>query len=131
MAGFNFGQIGDIVSSIMDTDLIDIGRRMEIKNPDGSTGETDPTDPIYLNVACHIAFNTADNPNAASIDTAPVIVSITIHCPLYVDLQNNDYVYAHKCDYQGNILETYTGVVGFHRVDQSRQSVQMAMSRNV
>ena len=129
MAGFDFGKIANIIASVMDTDKIDIGRRMEIVNPDGSIGELTPEEPIYRGVQCHIAFNTADNPNPAAVDISPIIVSITVHCPLWVDLQNNDYVYAHKCDHNGNVLETYQGFVGFNTVTQSRKSVQMAMRR--
>ena len=129
--GFNFEQIGEIVGNVMDTDKIDIGREMEIINPDGSTGETRQEEPIYRDIPCHIAFNTSDNPDPSRVDTAPIIVSMTIHLPLWVDIQNNDYVYAHKCDSAGEVLETYQGRVGFHTVNQSRKSVQMAMRKNV
>lgn len=129
MAGFNFGRIGEIVGNVMDTDKIDIGRSMTITNPDGSTGVTDPREPIYTDVPCHIDFRTADNPNPAAVDVSPTIISITIHCAVDVDLQAGDFVYAKKCDYAGEVLETYTGAVGFNTVHQSRKSVQLAMRR--
>ncbi|MDR2560075.1 MAG: hypothetical protein LBC86_11135 [Oscillospiraceae bacterium] len=58
-------------------------------------------------------------------------MSMTIHMDEEVDIQNNDYVYAHKCDNAGEILETYKGRVGFPTVQQARKSVQMAMRKNV
>jgi hypothetical protein len=130
LAGFNFGKIDNVLNQVMDTDKIDIGRRMTIINPDGSHGETNAEEPIYHDIPCHISFNTTDNPSATG-DTPAVIIGMTIHCPLYVDLLNADYVYAHKCDHKGEVLETYSGFVGFRTVHQSRQSVQLAMRRGV
>ena len=129
--GFNFGKIGNVITAVMNTDKMDIGRRMEIINPDGSTGQTEPTDPFIIDVPCHIAFNKADNPNATARDVNPVIVSLTVHCDLNVDIENGDFVYAHKCNNDGNVLQTYMGQVGFPTVSQARKSVQMAMGLNV
>ena len=49
---------------LFDTDKIDIARRTEIENPDGTTGETGIETPIYTNVYCHISFD--------NIETYPI-----------------------------------------------------------
>lgn len=131
MAGFDFSKISSTLSNIMDTDLIDIGRKMEITNPDGSIGETDVKEPIYQGIPCHISFNSVDNANPNTIDTVPIIISITINCSINIDLQNNDYVTAYKVAHNGDILETYTGFVGQAVVTQSRKSVQLIVSKGI
>ncbi len=128
MAGYNFGRIGDTLSRVMDTDRMDICRRVETTNPDGSTGETTEA-PLYSDVPCHISFHAPDAADSGVADTAPVAQSVTIHCPLDVDLHNADNIRAHKCDADGSILETYSGYAGFHTVDQARQSVQLTVKR--
>ena len=69
MSGFNFGQISDVVSNVMDSDFIDIKR--------DSGGKLEE---VYSNVPCHLAFNSTDNPDPNSVDTKPIIQSINVHC---------------------------------------------------
>lgn len=126
----NFEPIGEAMK-LFDTDKIDIYRRTEIQNPDGTTGETSSLIPMYSNVYCHIAFITADNPDSATADTQPIIVGLKINCPLDVDIQNGDYVIANKLSDSGEVLETYKGLVGEPRVAQSRKSVEMKMETDV
>lgn len=130
MNKINFEPIGKAMQ-IFDTDKMDIYRRIEITNPDGTTGESDMTEPLYKDVPCHIAFISADNANPDTIDTTPVIVGIQINCSLDVDLQNNDYIKAFKLSDNGDILETYSGVIGFPTVSQSRKSAQMQMRTDI
>lgn len=130
MNKINFEAIGDAMRAF-DTDKMDIARRMEVQNPDGTTGETGITTPIYTNVPCHIAFITADNPNPDTIDTKPVIVGLQINCGLEVDLQNNDYITAYKLADNGDVLETYVGTIGFPTTSQSRKSAEMQMRTDV
>ena len=117
--------------SIFDTDKIDIGRRMEITNPDGSTGETLPEEPIYTDVPCNISFKEIDNPDSETFSTKPIIIALQINCDLKVDLQNNDYVTAKKCDSQGNVLQTYKGNIGHPAVDQNRLWAVMDIRESV
>ena len=126
----NFEVIGDAMRAF-DTDKMDIIRRMEIINPDGTTGETSSDTPVYKDVPCHISFVTADNPNPETIDTKPVIVGLQINCGLEVDLQNNDYIIAYKLSDSGEVLETYKGTIGFPTTTQSRKSAQMQMRTDV
>ena len=130
MNKINFERIGEAMR-LFDTDRMDIYRRMEITNPDGTTGETDLTNPIYKDVPCHIAFNTADNPDPNTVDTEPIIVGIQINCGLEVDLQKDDYIKAYKLSNNGDVLETYTGIIGFPTTDQARKSAQMQMRTDV
>lgn len=116
---------------IFDTDEIDIGRRTEIENPDGTTGETNPDIPLYTNIPCHISFITADNPDGNTVDTKPIITGLQINCSLDVDLQNGDYITARKLSSSGEILETYRGVIGFPTVTQSRKSAEMEMRTDI
>lgn len=126
----NFGMISKALQ-ILDTDKIDIGRRMPIINPDGTEGETNPNQPIYTDIPCHISFVKADNPNTDTVDTSPIITALQINCSLDVDLQKGDYITAYKLDNEGNTLETYKGVIGFPTVTESRKSAQMEMRVDV
>ncbi len=66
MNKINFEPIRDAMRAF-DTDKMDIYRRMEIENPDGTSGETGLDTLIYSNKACHISFISADNPDAATV----------------------------------------------------------------
>jgi len=131
MAGFDFGQIGSIIGNYMDTDEIDIGRSTLITLPDGSPTVTDPKIPIYTNVKCHLSFNSTDNPDPVSVGSVPIIMSITINCPIGVDLQNADYIMARKLAADGTVLEEYQGTIGAPATSQSRQSAVMEMRQAV
>lgn len=126
MNKINFEPIGKAMR-VFDTDKMSIFRRTEIENPDGTTGETSPNIPLYENVACHIDFITADNPDSATADTQPIIVGIRLHCGLEIDLQNGDYIIASKLANDGTIIETYKGLIGEPTVTQSRKSAEMKM----
>ena len=126
MDKINFGAISNALK-LLDTDKMDIGRRTEVVNPDGTTGETNPNAPLYTNIPCHISFQTADNPNSNTVDVEPIITGLDINCSLEVDLQKGDYVTAYKLDNAGNVLETYKGIIGYPTVTQSRKSALMEM----
>ena len=126
MNKINFEPIGEALKAF-DTDSMDIARKMEIENPDGTTGETEIETPIYTNVPCHIAFISADNPDSATSETKPIIVGLRINCSLDVDIQNGDYIIAKKLSNSGDVLETYKGVIGEPSVSQSRKSAEMKM----
>lgn len=117
MSGFNFGQISDVVSNVMDSDFIDIKR--------DSGGKLEE---VYSNVPCHLAFNSTDNPDPNSVDTKPIIQSINVHCGNWVDIQNNDFIVGKRMDNQGNLLKVYSGRCGNPIVSQGRQKVLMTMS---
>lgn len=117
MSGFNFGQIGNIMSEFFDSDFVDIKRDI------GSNLQE-----IYSNIPCHIAFTSTDNPDPTSVDTKPIIQSINIHLPLWVDIKNNDFIIAKRMDESGNLLMTYSGRCGNPIVSQGRQKVLMTMS---
>ena len=116
MSGFNFGQIGNIMSELFDTDYIDIKRDIS-----GQVQE------IYSNITCHIAYNSSDNPDPTTIDIKPVVQSLIIHLPLWVDIKNNDFLIAKKMSNDGNLLKTYSGRCGNPVVSQGRQKVVMNM----
>lgn len=126
----NFEAIGEALKAF-DTDKMDIYRRIPIQNPDGTTGETGMDTPLYKDVACHIAFVTADNPDSNTVDSEPIIVAIQINCSLETDLEANDYIKAYKLSNNEDILETYQGIIGFPTTSQSRKSAQMQMRTDV
>ena len=117
MSGFNFGQIGNIISELFDTDYVDIKR-----DTSGQLQE------IYSNISCHIAFTSTDNPNPETVDIKPIIQSLTIHFPLWVDIRNNDFIIAKRMDNNGNLLAVYSGRCGNPIVSQGRQKVLVSMS---
>ena len=116
MRGFDFGQIGDIVSNVMDTDYIDIKR-----NVNGSLVE------MYSNVPCHIAYMSVDNPDPLNVDVKPIIQGMTIHVPLWVDVRNDDFIIAKKMDSNGNAAGIYSGRCGNPVVSQGRKKVMVQM----
>ena len=130
MNKINFEPIGEAMQAF-DTDTMDIYRRTEVQNPDGTTGETSEETAMYSGIACHISFVNADNPDSATADTRPIIVGLKINCPLNVDIQNGDRVVAKKLSDNGTVLETYTGIVGEPSVSQARKSVLLKMETDV
>ena len=130
MGKINFEPIGDAMTAF-DTDKINIGRRMQIVNPDGTIGETSPTTPIYTDIYCHLSFNDIDNPDGNTAPTRPIIKALTINCPLSVDLQNGDYITAFKLAYDGTVIETYVGVIGEPSSSMSRKSATMQVKTGV
>lgn len=119
MSKVDFTKLSTPISNALDTDFMDIKRQVE-----GSPKR----DLIYSNIPCHIAIKTSDNPDPSSVDVQPIITSLRIHCGTWVDLQNNDYVIAKKCDLNGNILNYYEGIIGAPATSMARQFVDMAMS---
>lgn len=116
MSRFDFSSIGDIISEMFDSDYIDIKRDINGKLLE-----------VYSNVSCHISYNSTDNPDPNSVDLKPIIQSINIHVPTWVDIRNNDYIIAKKIDSEGKILATYNGRCGNPIVSQSRKKVTMNM----
>lgn len=117
MSRFDFSSIGDIISELFDSDYIDIKRDVSGKLTE-----------VYSNVSCHIAYNSTDNPNPNSVDVKPIIQSINIHLPNWVDIRNNDYIIAKKMNGNGTeILGTYNGRCGNPVISQSRKKVVMNM----
>lgn len=113
----DFGKIGDIVSSAMDSDYIDIKRDV-----DGKLQE------VYSNIPCHVAYASTDNPDPTTVDVKPIIQSITVHCQLYVDIRNNDFIVAKKIGSDGSLIATYSGRCGNPVVSQGRKKVLMQMN---
>ena len=130
MDKINFGVISSALSKL-DTDEMDISRKSQITNPDGTIGETPSTVAIYEKVPCHISFVSSDNPNVASVDSKPIIVGLRINCDLSVDLQKGDYITARKLDHTGAVLETYVGIIGSPKVTESRKSAEMEMRTEI
>lgn len=117
MSGFNFGQIGDVLSNFMDSDFMDIKRDLSGK-----------LEEVYSNIPCHLSFNSTDNPDPTSVDIKPIIQSITVNCANWVDIRNNDFIVGKRMDNQGNLLKVYSGRCGNPIVSQGRQKVLMTMS---
>lgn len=117
MSGFNFGQIGNIMSELFDTDYVDIKR-----------DESGQLKEVYSNIKCHIAFSSVDNPNPETVDIKPIIQSLTVHFPLWVDVRNDDFIIAKRMSDSGDILAVYSGRCGNPIVSQGRQKVSVIMS---
>lgn len=117
MSGFNFGQIGEVISELFDTDFVDIKR--------DSSGQLQE---VYSNIPCHIAYSSTDNPNPQTVDIKPIIQALSIHFPLWVDVKNNDFIVAKKMSNDGELLTVYSGRCGNPIVSQGRQKVMVAMS---
>lgn len=117
MSRFNFSSIGDVISELFDSDFIDIKRDMNGKLVE-----------VYSNISCHIAYNSTDNPDPNSVDVKPIIQSISIHLPNWVDIRNNDFIVAKKMSGNGTeIIGTYNGRCGNPIVSQARKKVVMNM----
>lgn len=130
MDKINFEPIGQAMQAF-DTDKIDIGRRSEIVNPDGTSGETMPEIPLYKDVPCHLSFEDIDNPDPNTAETRPINKMITINCDVSVDLQNGDLITAYKLANDGTTLESYTGIIGEPSTSMSRKTAQMGVRMNV
>ena len=117
MRGFDFGQIGTIVSRYMDTDSIDIRRDV--------LGELQT---VYANVPCHVTYKSSDNADPYTITTKPILMTIEIHMDVSIDVRNNDYIVIKKVSSDNKILETYSGRCGDPVVDQARKKILVTMS---
>ena len=126
----NFEPIGEAMQAF-DTDKIDIARRTEIVNPDGTTGESGVETPLYTNIPCHISFSQIDNPDPNTAETRPIIKALVINCSLDVDLQNGDFITAYKLANNGDVIETYSGVIGEPTSSMSRKSANMEVRTNI
>lgn len=130
MNTINFEPIGQAME-LFDTDKIDIGRRTQIENPDGTTGETDPTTPIYTDIPCHLSFEQLDYADSNTLETRPVNKVLKISCNINVDLQNGDYITAYKLSNDGKVIETYTGAIGEPSTSMSRKTAEMQVRMNI
>ena len=101
----------------MDTDFIDIKRDI-----DGKLQE------VYSNIACHLEMSSADNPDPLTIDLKPIVQTVIVHMPIWVDVQNNDFIVAKKMNSNGEIIQVYSGRCGNPATDQSRKKVIMTMN---
>ena len=126
---FDFSIIQETLSDVFDSDIMSIGRKMTVTNPDGFEIETDPTIPLYENIPCHISFKTQDNPDVANDSTKPVIMSLEIYCDPMTDIQNGDYIKVQKRKADGTVLEEYTGIAGEPEQYQSRTVFNMGVSK--
>lgn len=115
----DFTRLATPISNALDTDYMDIKRQVK---------DSPEPDLIYSNIPCHIAIKSSDNADPSSVDVQPIITSLRIHTGTWVDLKNNDYVIAKKCDLSGNILNYYEGKIGEPATSMARQFVDMAMS---
>ena len=115
----DFTRLATPISNALDTDYMDIKRQVK---------DSPKPDLIYSNIPCHIAIKSSDNADPSSVDVQPIITSLRIHCGTWVDLKNNDYIIAKKCDLSGNILNYYEGRIGEPATSMARQFVDMAMS---
>ena len=130
MNKINFEPISEAMKTF-DTDKIDIARKMEIYNPDGTIGESGVNTPLYSDIYCHISFESVDNPNPNTSETKPIIKALTINCSLDVDLQNGDYITAYKLAADGTVIETYSGVIGEPTSSMSRKTANMQVRTNI
>lgn len=128
---FDFGSIGSIIGSVMDSDEIDIYRQETIVLPDGSITVTDPNIPRYTGEKCLISFSDVDNPDPVTVGSVPIIHAMRINCAVGIDLQNADRIVARKLAANGTVLEIYEGVIGAPVVNQSRQEATMAVRQGV
>lgn len=119
MSKIDFTRLSQPISNALDTDYMDIKRQVK---------DSPELDLIYSNIPCHIAIKSSDNADPSSVDVQPIITSLRIHCGTWVDLKNNDYVIAKKCDLNGNILNYYEGRIGEPATSMARQFVDMTMS---
>ena len=117
MAGFDFGRIGDVISRYCDGDYIDIKRDIG-----GQLQE------VYSNIPCHVAYSSVDNPDPTSVDIKPIIQSLTVHCQLWVDVRNNDFIIAKKVGSDGSLIAVYSGRCGNPVVSQGRKKIMVTMS---
>ena len=130
MNTINFEPIGKAMEAF-DSDKMDIGRRTEIVNPDGTSTETNPEIPLYSNVPCHISFQQIDNPDPNTAETRPVNKILKISCATSVDLQNGDLITASKLANDGTLIEQYIGVIGEPSTSMSRQTAEMIVRKNI
>lgn len=113
----DFSVIGKAINEHFDTDFMDVKR-------DVSGG----LEEVYSNIPCHISYSDVDNPNSETVDVKPIIQSLTINMPLWVDVRNNDFLVLKKAGLENSLLAVYSGRCGNPVVSQGRKKVVVAMS---
>lgn len=113
----NFQKIGRIIADYFDSDYIDIKR--DVGND---------LQEIYSNVPCHLSFSSVDNPDPTTVDVKPIIQSIVVNLPNYVDIQNNDFLVMKRMSNDNALLAVYSGRCGNPAASQGRQKVIVSMS---
>ena len=108
-----------IIGNYFDVDFLDIYRNLP---------ETPGRVLLYSNIRCHYQIRQADNANPMSVDVMPIISIVQINMPLWVDIQNGDYLIVKRINENDEILIAYRGICGHPAVNHLRQTVSMEMT---
>lgn len=126
----NWEQISEPLK-LLDSDVMDIYRRIPTVNDDGTMGDAIEEIPIYSNINCHISFTKSDKSIPNTNSTQYTEYRLQINCPLDVDIQKNDYIEARKLSNTGEIIKIYKGILGMPVRTQTRQFAQFEMRLDI
>lgn len=95
-------------------DRSDIYRRRSEKNIDGTTAVRLSKTPIATDVPSRISFirYRVENPSDKRVDENPIEVAVKIFFPVMTDIKAGDKVVLRRMSSEGEVLYTYSGMVG-------------------
>jgi len=114
-------RLGDVLEAYMSTGFMDIRRLSDVS---GLVEE------LYSNVPVHFSPIKIDAPNPAATSVKPVVVDVTLHMGLNIDLRNGDTVVLKLPDADGAvIIDSFSGVAGDPYTTSSRKRVRLTMKQ--
>lgn len=120
----------EIVSQLFFLDKIDVTRKVETLNEDGSTSFGYPTLPIIEGESCSISYKKIDNPDTTDIAKNPQISVLQIFLNKTVGVLKGDRITAYKYNYDGTLLRTYIGICNEPNVYPTHQEIQVVLKDN-
>jgi len=85
---------------------------------------------VYSNISVHASRNSLDGADVSNTPTIPVIVNVTLHMNIDVDLQNGDTVIVKIPDASATeIVEAFEGICGDPYTVNSRKRANLLMKQ--
>ena len=97
--------------SILYKDRVDIYRTVKSEDDDNTTAISYDPEPLYTDVLCRLSFSSDDTGTDSDVDRNPVRFNPKLFCSPDVDLKAGDYVTIKRCDDNGGVIRTYSGMV--------------------
>ncbi len=124
LAGFS------VILELLYYDKMDIYRRHEVVNADGTTDIIIDTDPSLQNIPCRLSFSGAkDRADDVSVDANLIELNPTIHCSPDIEIKSGDRCKVYRCDDDGAVIRIYTGNLGDSRWYSNHQEVAIHIDK--
>jgi len=104
-----YGKIGNILSTIAFKDRMDVIRKQEIVNPDGSLG-SQVLDSFLVNEPCLVNETTKDSPKDRTLDVTRQQTLLSVYCSPRSGIRMGDVLSISVLDDDGSVLKKIEAV---------------------